>query len=213
MNISISKQQLASLPPAHFSGQIVIVDTPEAVEGAVSRLREADLIGFDTETRPSFKKGQNFNVALLQLSTSDSCFLFRLNRIGMPSSLKELLEDPMLTKVGLSTHDDFRNLHKSYDFEPKGFIELQSFVTRWHITDKSLSKLYGILFGQRLSKAQRLSNWEAESLAESQQHYAALDALACIQIYRHLNEGRFDPESSPYRIADNTDGSTNTTGI
>lgn len=200
MNISISKQQLAALPPAHFSGKIVIVDTTEAVESAVIKLRDADVIGFDTETRPSFKKGQNYNVALLQLSAPDVCFLFRLNKIGMPIQLKELLEDASKTKVGLSIHDDFRNLHKTFDFEPRGFVELQTFVTRWKIIDKSLSKLYGILFGQRLSKSQRLSNWESEQLAESQQHYAALDAAACIDIYRHLNDGLFIPESSPYQV-------------
>lgn len=202
MNISISKQQLASLPPAHFSGSIIVIDTPSAVESAVMQLRNADLIGFDTETRPAFKKGQTFNVALLQLSSDDVCFLFRLNKIGMPETLKALLEDASKTKIGLSIHDDFRNLRKCYDFEPRGFVELQTYVTRWHIIDKSLSKLYGILFGQRLSKSQRLSNWESEQLAESQQHYAALDALACIQIYRYLNDGRFQPSSSPYQIAE-----------
>ncbi len=200
MNISISKQQLAVLPPAHFTGSIIVIDTPSAVESAVEQLRKADLIGFDTETRPSFKKGQSYNVALLQLSSSDSCFLFRLNKIGMPDQLKELLEDPTKTKIGLSIHDDFRNLRKTYPFEPNGFIELQTFVTQWSIIDKSLSKLYGILFGQRLSKSQRLSNWEAEQLAESQQHYAALDAFACIQIFRYLNEGKFNPNSSPYQV-------------
>lgn len=200
MNISISKQQLAALPQAHFTGSIIVVDTPSAVESAVMQLRKADLIGFDTETRPSFKKGQTFNVALLQLSSHDVCYLFRLNRIGMPDSLRELLEDPTLTKVGLSIHDDFRNLRKTYDFEPAGFVELQTFVTRWNIIDKSLSKLYGILFGQRLSKSQRLSNWESEQLADAQQHYAALDAFACIQIFRHLNEGLFNPSESPYQI-------------
>lgn len=200
MSISISKQQLATLPPAHFTGSIVVVDTPSDVESAVMQLRKADLIGFDTETRPSFKKGQNYNVALLQLSAKDVCFLFRLNKIGMPDSLKDLLEDPEMTKVGLSIHDDFRNLRKTFDFEPGGFVELQNFVTRWNIIDKSLSKLYGILFGERLSKSQRLSNWESEQLAESQQHYAALDAFACIKIYCYLNEGRFDPDSSPYQV-------------
>ena len=200
MNISISKQQLAVLPPAHFSGSIIVVDTPSAVESAVMELRNADLIGFDTETRPSFKKGQTYDVALLQLSSDDVCFLFRLNKIGMPDSLKALLEDETKTKVGLSIHDDFRNLRKTFDFQPAGFVELQTFATHWNIIDKSLSKLYGILFGQRLSKSQRLSNWEAEQLAEAQQHYAALDALACIHIYRHLNEGRFDPANSPYKV-------------
>lgn len=200
MNISISKQQLSTLPPAQFTGQIVVVDTPEAVEEAVTRLREADLIGFDTETRPSFKKGQVFNVALMQLSTTDVCFLFRLNRIGMPDVLKRILEDPDVMKIGLSTHDDFRNLHKTFDFTPQGFVELQTYVNHWKIIDKSLSKIYGILFGKRLSKSQRLSNWEAEQLADSQQHYAALDAQACIHIYRHLSEGKFQPESSPYQV-------------
>ena len=200
MNISISKQQLAALPPAHFTGSIIVVDTPTAAESAVERLRMADLIGFDTETRPSFKKGQSNDVALLQLSLPDVCFLFRLNKIGMPESLKQLLEDKTKTKIGLSIHDDFRNLRKAHDFTPDGFVELQTFVTRWNIIDKSLTKLYGILFGQRLSKSQRLSNWEAEQLAEAQQHYAALDAQACIQIYSHLSNGLFDPAKSPYQV-------------
>ena len=160
----------------------------------------ADLIGFDTETRPSFKKGRSNDVALLQLSLPDVCFLFRLNKIGLPESLKQLLEDKTKTKIGLSIHDDFRNLRKAHDFTPDGFVELQTFVTRWNIIDKSLTKLYGILFGQRLSKSQRLSNWEAEQLAEAQQHYAALDAQACIQIYSHLSNGLFDPAKSPYQV-------------
>lgn len=200
MEISISKQQLAALPAAQFQGSIVVVDDPGLVNYAIERLRKADLIGFDTETRPSFKKGQSFKVALLQLSSNDECFLFRLNKIGMPEPLKKILEDKTTQKVGLSIHDDFRNLHKNFDFEPQGFIELQKFATQWNIIDKSLSKLFGILFGKRLSKSQRLSNWEADQLAESQQHYAALDAQACVKIYRHLNAGLFHPEESEYII-------------
>ncbi len=203
MEVSISKPQLASLPAAQFQGTITVVDTQESAELAVSRLRETDLIGFDTETRPSFKKGQTYNVALLQLSSDTECFLFRLNKIGMPEVLKDLLEDKEIEKVGLSIHDDFRNLHKKYEFEPEGFIELQQYATQWHIADKSLSKLFGILFGKRISKSQRLSNWEAEQLAESQQNYAALDAQACVKIYRHLKAGLFNPEESSYRIENN----------
>ncbi|MDE6017248.1 MAG: 3'-5' exonuclease domain-containing protein 2 [Muribaculaceae bacterium] len=200
MEISISKQQLAALPVAQFRGTIRVVDDTESVEYAIGRLRNADIIGFDTETRPSFKKGQSYNVALLQLSSDDECFLFRLNKIGMPEPLKKLLEDKEKQKVGLSIHDDFRNLHKTYDFEPEGFIELQQFATQWNIIDKSLSKLYGILFGKRLSKSQRLSNWESDQLAEAQQHYAALDAQACVEIYKHLNAGLFQPSESQYII-------------
>ena len=135
MEISISKQQLAALPVAQFRGTIRVVDDTESVEYAIGRLRNADIIGFDTETRPSFKKGQSYNVALLQLSSDDECFLFRLNKIGMPEPLKKLLEDKEKQKVGLSIHDDFRNLHKTYDFEPEGFIELQQFATQWNIID------------------------------------------------------------------------------
>ncbi|MDE6511111.1 MAG: 3'-5' exonuclease domain-containing protein 2, partial [Muribaculaceae bacterium] len=111
-----------------------------------------------------------------------------------------LIEDPAKTKIGLSIHDDFRNLHKAHNFVPAGFIELQEFVTGWNIIDKSLSKIYGILFGKRLSKSQRLSNWESDQLGEAQQHYAALDAQACIHIYSHLIEGHFDPAESSYQV-------------
>lgn len=205
MNISISKQQLASLPAAHYSGRIVVIETPEEAEKAVDELYKADLIGFDTETRPSFKKGQTFKVALMQLATHDASYLFRLNKIGMPEGLKNILQDPNVMKIGLSTHDDFRNLGKSWKIDPKGFVELQDFVTRWNIIDKSLSKLYGILFGKRLSKTQRLTNWEADTLTEAQTHYASLDALACIEIYQHLCGGNFDPQKSEYQIEENQD--------
>ena len=200
MEVSISKQHLAALPAANFSGVITVVDDPDSVENAVSRLRESDLIGFDTETRPSFKKGQTYYVSLLQLSSDSECFLFRLNKIGMPESLKKLLEDKDMQKIGLSIHDDFRNLHKKYDFAPDGFLDLQQYVTNWNIIDKSLSKLFGILFGKRISKSQRLSNWEAEQLSDAQQNYAALDALACVKIYRHLKAGLFNPEESEYKV-------------
>lgn len=200
MEVSISKQQLAALPAANFSGVITVVDDPDSVENAVARLRESDLIGFDTETRPSFKKGQTYHVSLLQLSSDTECFLFRLNKIGMPDPLKSLLEDANMQKIGLSIHDDFRNLHKKFEFNPDGFTDLQQFVTKWNISDKSLSKIFGILFGRRISKSQRLSNWEAEQLSEAQQNYAALDALACVKIFRHLKAGMFNPDKSEYRV-------------
>lgn len=200
MEISISKEQLAALPTAHFGGQIKVVDKIEEVSVAVAQLRKSDIIGFDTETRPAFKKGQTFQVALLQLSAEDRCYLFRLNKIGLPECLKELLEDGSKIKIGLSTHDDFRNLHRAHDFNPDGFVELQQYAAKWGIKDKSLSKLHAILFGQRISKSQRLSNWEADELSEAQQHYAALDAYACIQIFKQLHDGLFRPEESRYII-------------
>lgn len=199
MKVSISKQALADLPAAKFEGNIYMVDDPALVERAIAALRASDIIGFDTETRPSFKKGQTHTVALLQLSTRSVCYLFRLNKLGMPQPLKALLEDPEIKKIGLSTHDDFFNLRKICDLQPAGFVELQDYVKNWDIADASLSKIYAILFGKRISKGQRLTNWEADELTEPQQAYAAFDAMACIDIYEHLSQGLFDPEESTYK--------------
>ena len=198
--VTIDKGVLCNLPVAEYTGKIVLVDKPEKVEEAIKALKKAPIIGFDTETRPSFRKGLTYKVALIQLSTVDSCYLFRTNEIGYPTDLRELMEDPNKLKVGLSLHDDFHNLRKVMDIEPAGFIDLQNFVKNYKIADNSLSKLYGILFKERISKAQRLSNWEAQELTPAQQTYAALDAYACIRIYQYLKEGKFDPVQSEYFI-------------
>ena len=108
------------------------------------------------------------------------------------------LENGDVNKIGLSLKDDFHSLAKLAEFEPQGFIELQSFVKDYQISDNSLQKIYGIIFNQRISKNQRLTNWEASELTESQQHYAAIDAWACQRIYNHLRAGNFHPETSPY---------------
>ncbi len=199
ITVSISKEQLALLPMASFLGKVEVIDRPELAEAAVESLWESDVIGFDTETRPSFRKGVVNKVALMQLSTRKCCYLFRLNKIGMPEGLKRLLEDPDKLKIGLSIHDDFHNIRNLCgEFEPAGFIDLQPFVKKYSIADNSLARIYGILFGQRISKGQRLTNWEAEELTPNQQNYAALDAIACIQIYDWVTQGRFIPELSPY---------------
>ena len=196
--ITISKEKLGTLPSADYHGRITVIDDASKVGEAIETLRKADVIGFDTETRPSFKKGQTYNVALIQLATSDQAFLFRTNLIGFPKELIEILENPGILKVGLSIHDDFHNLRKVAEIEPQGFIDLQSFVKNYKIADNSLSRVYGILFDKRISKGQRLSNWEAEELSEAQQAYAALDASACITIYQYLKEGSFNPKESKY---------------
>lgn len=198
--LTISKEQLADLPIAHFSGRSVVIDDENAVDGAIADLRSAKIIGFDTETRPSFKRGQLHKVALLQLSTYDTCYLFRLNHLGLTDQMVALFEDESIVKVGLSTKDDIHSLHKLRPFEPASMIELQSFVKDFNIADNSLQKVFAIIFGQRVSKGQRLTNWEAEQLTEAQQAYASLDAQACLMIYDNLREGRFIPEESPYKV-------------
>ncbi len=188
--ISLSKEELAAMPAAIFNGNIRLIDKAEDVAKAVAALRSCDVIGFDTETRPNFKKGQNHQVSLLQLSSRSTCYLFRINHTGLTHELIDLLEDESKLKVGLSTHDDFHNLRKIHEgLQPRGFVELQKEVRHIGIGDSALAKIYGILFGQRISKGQRLSNWEADELTEAQINYAALDAMACVEIYDRIQAG------------------------
>ncbi len=196
--ISIDKASIAVLPLETFAGKITVVDTPEKVAAAVDVLMREKVVGFDTETRPSFKKGKVNHVALMQFSTSGHCFLFRVNKIGITPELRSFIENPDIIKVGLSLKDDFSVMHRSDDFSPSSFIDLQHYVNQFHIADLGLQRIYAILFGRRISKHQRLTNWEAEELSEGQQIYAAIDAWACLRIYRYLRSGKFIPSESPY---------------
>lgn len=198
LKLSITKQQISTMPVATFGGSITVVDTPERAAEAAAVLMRERVIGFDTETKPSFKKGQSNKVALMQLSTLDQCFLFRLNIIGIDPELTQLLESQDITKIGLSIHDDFNVMHRSSKVQPKAFVELQTFVKDYSITDSSLQKIFAIIFGKRISKSQRLTNWEAPVLTPSQQAYAATDAWACLMIYNSLTQGTFKPELSQY---------------
>lgn len=182
------KKSISDLPRVTFPGKIVVVLTESEAQKAVDFLLSADILGIDSETRPVFKKGQHHKVALLQVSTKDVCFLFRLNLIGMPSCIIRLLEDTTILKVGLSLHDDFMMLHQRRDFKIGRFIDLQNMVSEFGIEDLSLQKLYANLFHERITKRQQLSNWEAPILTEQQKIYAATDAWTCIQIYERLQE-------------------------
>lgn len=197
--ISIPKDSLGALPAAKYQGEITVVDSPEQVEEAIELLRKSDIVGFDTETRPSFKKGQTHLVSLIQLATRNRCFLFRLNKLGLTDELVNFIEDEAYTKIGLSLHDDFHNMAKLRPgIHPGGFIDLQEYVKKWNIADSSLTKIHAILFGERISKSQRLTNWEAETLTSHQKTYASLDAVACIEIYDYLRRGKFHPLESDF---------------
>lgn len=179
---------VAELPIEAFSGKIVVIDRENEVKGAVKELMKHSQLGFDTETKPAFKRGQVNKVALLQLSTLDTCFLFRLNKIGYPDVLDKIICNPKIVKIGLSLRDDFAAIRKRTDKQPKNFIDLQTFVDNYGIIDNGLQRIYAIIFGKKISKNQRLSNWEAETLSPAQQQYAAIDAWACLRIYRQLLE-------------------------
>lgn len=184
----LDKEVLKEMPTVHFPGKINIVQTPWEAEKVATYLKSFPLLGIDTETRPSFKRGHYNQVALLQVAAGEECFLFRLNLIGLTLPVITLLESPSIIKVGLSLKDDFHMLHQRAPFTPRAIVELQEFVRPFGIQDMALQKIYGILFGERISKSQRLSNWEADTLTTSQQVYAATDAWACLNIYQKLLE-------------------------
>ena len=201
--LSISKETLSTLPAVNFNGRIHLVKDENEAELAVSKIFENKVVGFDTETRPNFHKGSRYKVSLLQIASMDECYLFRLNKTGITSDIKHLLETEDILKVGLSVKDDFQSLRKlEPSLQPNGFLELQTWVKDYDILDNSLSRIHAIVFGQKISKSQRLTNWEANELSEFQQMYAATDAWACLRIYNRIKEGNFDSTNSPYLIKD-----------
>ena len=180
---------------AGFDGRIVIVDTPEKLQRACDHLMTCGVIGFDTETRPSFKAGVSYNVSLVQLSTEDVCYLVRLCSVRMERPLLHLLESKDVLKVGVDVVGDVRNLNKLRHFKAGGFVELQKEVEAFGIEDKSLRKMAAIILGVGVSKAQRLSNWEAKEMTSAQLRYAATDAWVCLKMYRALfGEGVHAPK-------------------
>ena len=180
------KAVINTLPLVSFPGKIIVILNEHEAERAVDYLLTCEILGVDTETRPAFRRGQNHKVALLQVSTKDTCFLFRLNYIGLPKSLIRLLSNKTVPMVGLSWHDDLMSLHRREDFEPGWFIDIQDIIGNLGIEDKSLQKLYANLFGEKVSKRQRLTNWEADVLTDKQKEYAAIDAWACINLYEEI---------------------------
>lgn len=188
----ISKEELNELPPAQFSGLIKVISSQEEVPAAIEVLRRSDALGIDTETKPCFTPNRRNEVALLQISTDEICYLFRLNKLGLCTAIIDLLQDEEILKIGLSLKDDRTALKRLAPFEAQGFVELQSLCLGYGIRDASLQKIYGIMFGEYMSKGQRMSNWESPTLSAAQQAYASLDAWACLRIYRELMS-RTDP--------------------
>ena len=182
----ISNEQTALLPAVEFRGEIRIVEHERDIAAACKTLAEQPVIGFDTETRPSFRPGVTFRVSLLQLSTPTVCYLFRLNKIPLAKPILQLLEDRRILKIGADVAGDLRSLRQIRHFRDGGFVDLQGIAPEWGIGEKSLRKLSAIVLGRRVSKAQRLSNWEAATLTDNQQLYAATDAWVCTRIYEQL---------------------------
>ena len=180
------KATINALPLVEYPYKINVILNEYEAERAVDYLLTCDILGVDTETKPAFRRGQNHKVALLQVATREQCFLFRLNHLGLPQSIIRLLSNRMVPMVGLSWHDDIMSLHRRAEFTPGWFIDIQDIIGNIGIEDKSLQKLYANLFGEKISKRQRLANWEADVLSDKQKEYAAIDAWACINLYAEI---------------------------
>lgn len=183
---TISNENTAQLPALIFKGRVIVVDKEEQIEAACQDLMSHAILGFDTETRPSFKAGISYKVSLLQLSTPTTCYLFRLNKIPFSTSILEILESDKIIKLGADVAGDIRSLNQLTPLNDRGFFDLQGSIWEWGVNEKSLRKMSALTLGHRISKAQRLSNWEAVTLTQQQQQYAATDAWACIEIYNKL---------------------------
>jgi ribonuclease D len=188
MNYSsnITPEEIKDLELKSFGGSIILVDTVEKISEAVSYLSRHKLLGFDTETKPTFKKGRKNKVSLLQLSTESKAYLFRINKIGLPPALTNLLSDPSIIKTGVAIHDDIKMLASIQSFRPSGFVDLQKTVKDFGIESSALKKLTAIVLGFRISKSQQVTDWEAAELSQAQMLYAATDAWVCHQIYNKL---------------------------
>ena len=195
---TIAAEDIERLDQVSFPGTIQVIDSVGSeFNNAIKYLKNQKIIGFDTETRPCFSASQpRYGVALLQLSSHDRAFLFRINNMGMHRRLCNLLSNDKVMKVGAAVTDDIRGLQKYSSFTPRAFVDLQKMVGNYGIKDRSVKKMTAIILGFRISKAQQLSNWEAETLSESQVKYAATDAWVCREMYVRLMKSTPLPEIS-----------------
>lgn len=189
---TISKEELKELPLRSFEGEIEVVTNYNQALAVAKYLRNFKVLGFDTETKPSFKKGKINKVALLQLSTSERAFLFRINQFEIPDELIEILTNPNIKKAGVAIHDDIKGLNQLKSFNAEGFVELQQWAKELGLNVFSLKKLSGLILGYRISKSQQLSNWETEILTPAQMAYAATDAWVSYELYKSFESLELD---------------------
>jgi len=182
----ITKEEVAELELIQYEGPITLIETLEEFHREFDAISRETILGFDTETRPSFKKGKMYPTSLIQLSSPDHAWLIRVSRLGYPNQLLDLLSNGDVMKVGTGLNDDIRRMRSDFLFEPGGFLDLQKYVEAFKIEEKGLKKLSAIVLGYRISKSQQVSNWDAGILTEAQLRYAATDAWICLEIYNEL---------------------------
>ncbi len=184
--ISITTDELNLLPLKTFAGKVSVITDPDKLAKVKTEIEKHEVVGFDTETRPSFKRGQIYKVALLQLAIPEKVFLIRLHHTGLPHEIISIFENPGIFKAGVAIHDDIKSLQKLHKFTPASFVELATLARTSGLQVESVKKLAGLLLGIRISKSAQTSNWEAPTLTEKQIDYAATDAWVCLEIYLRL---------------------------
>ena len=189
----LGKEHIKALPVLAFDGKIHLITEINDVSDAIKTLRKYPVLGFDTETRPVFRKGVQHNVSLLQLSTPKEAFLFRLNHLGFPNELVALLEESAILKVGVAILDDVRGLQKLSNFKAESFVELADIAGELGIVTCGLRNLAAIFLGFRINKKAQLTNWERSKINSKQSLYAATDAWICLEMYLFLERENLLP--------------------
>lgn len=188
MKKSITKEEINDLPLYQFEGEIHLIETKKDALKAIKALKNEKVLGFDTETRPSFKKGERYKISLVQLATDTDAYLFRINKISFLKELAQILENPDTVKTGVAVRDDIKGLQKIFPFEDSNFIDLAQVAKSKKIQNFGLRALTAICLGKRLSKRAKISNWEQDKLTKDQIHYAACDAVVGLKIFDVLKK-------------------------
>ena len=189
-NKFVSKDEIKNYSIEKFTGKIHVIEKENDVLAAYSFLKKQKILGFDTESKPTFKKGVSSKVSLIQFSTKDQAFLFRINKIGFNEKLIDIISDKKIKKIGIAIFDDIKALQKIKSFESNSIVDLNQLALNLGFESIGAVKLSILILGFAISKSVRLSNWERENLSISQLEYAATDAWICNMIYKKLlNEG------------------------
>ena len=179
----ISKEALAELPIRRYEGRVSLVETPQELAAAREDLRQERVVGLDTETRPSFRKGETHLPCLVQAATAQAVYLFQLNRLDVFPALAELLAKPEVRKTGVGLAYDLQQLKQVFPFIVENVLDLGVIARRRGLGQTGVRNLAGMLLGCRIPKGNRTSNWAAPRLSPAQIAYAATDAWACRELY------------------------------
>ena len=185
-SVKITKEEVNALPLKAYEGPVTVVDNDQKLAAALKELKRETILGFDTESRPAFKKGQNYPASLIQLAGADTIWLFQIQSLSKLEPLWRLLANRKVVKAGVAIADDIKKLQDLHDFKPGGFVEIANLTQQAGILNTGLRSLAGMLLGFRISKRAQVSNWAKPVLSESQIQYAATDAWVSRELYLHM---------------------------